>query len=111
LYPRAKKANFTYLLIGLLTVLLINPVMQDVFGYSSRLLTSLAFSSVMIIGVWSLHKSRRLFRFGLLLISLSLGASVLSTLFPSGPMQTLHLLVVALFCGTSFVLHFCGHHE
>ncbi len=97
-----RNPNFTYLLIGLLAVLTINPITLDLFNYSSSLLTSLTFSSTMVIGVWSLHESKALFRFGLVLICISLVASALSSVFPSWHLEIIDMTVVMIFCAMSF---------
>jgi hypothetical protein len=103
MHSRLKQANFSYLLIGLLAVLFISPLTLDLFDYSSLLLSSLTFSATMIIGVWSLRQSKRLFRFGLILIGISLCASALESTFPELPLEILRLLVVIVFCTMSFV--------
>jgi voltage-gated potassium channel len=97
-----RNPNFAYLLIGLLAVLTINPITLDLFNYSSSLLTSLTFSSTMVIGIWSLHESRALFRLGLILIGISLAASGLSSIFPGWHLEIIDMTVVMIFCGMSF---------
>jgi hypothetical protein len=97
-----KKPNFTYLLVGLLAVLVIGPVTLDLFGYSSELLTRLTFSATMMIGILSLHESKTLFRFGLVLIGISLCASLLDPMFPEWRMDIIHPFIVMTFCVMSF---------
>jgi len=103
MHSRLTKFNFTYLLIGLLSVLIVGPLTLDVFDYSSDLLTSLSFSTTMIIGIWSFHQSKALFRFSLLLIAVSLCASALDPAFPEWRLQILNMLVVMTFCTMSFI--------
>jgi hypothetical protein len=102
MHSRLKKANFTYLLIGLLSVLFIGPLTLDLFGYSSQLLTSLTFSATMIIGVWSLLNSKALFRFGMVLIVISLSTSILAPVYPQWRLHLVDMLAVITFCSMSF---------
>lgn len=97
-----RNPNFTYLLIGLLAVLTINPFMLDLFDYSSSLLTSLTFSSTLVIGIWSLHESKALFRFGIFLIFISLATSALDPIFPGRYLDIIDMIVLMVFCGMSF---------
>ena len=56
-----KQGNFIYMLIGLLLLVLIGPAISQLFPESSGIITSLAFLSVMVVGVWSLNISKRWF--------------------------------------------------
>ncbi len=104
MHSRLNNANFTFLLVGLLSVLLINPFTEDLFGYTSEWLTSLTFSSVMMIGIWSLHESKALFRFGIVLIGISLSVGGLEQLYPDERiLRIIDLCVVIIFCMMSFV--------
>ncbi|MDG2155078.1 MAG: ion channel [Gammaproteobacteria bacterium] len=95
---RLKNPNFYYLLAGLLSLLLINPTINDLLGYSSNFLTSVTFSSCMIIGIWSLHGSKTLFRLALVLIAISTTLSILNPLYPQLPLEMFNMLVVLIFC-------------
>lgn len=100
---RLKNPNFYYLLAGLLSLLLINPTINDLLGYSSNFLTSVTFSSCMIIGIWSLHGSKTLFRVALVLIAISTTLSILNALYPQLPLEMFNMLVVLIFCVMSAI--------
>ena len=100
---KLKNPNFYYLLAGLLSLLLINPIISDMLGYSSNWLTSATFSSCMIIGIWSLHGSKTLFRLALVLIAISTTLSILNPIYPELPLQMLNMLVVLIFCVMSVI--------
>ena len=90
---KLKNPNFYYLLAGLLSLLLINPIISDMLGYSSNWLTSATFSSCMIIGIWSLHGSKTLFRLALVLIAISTTLSILNPIYPELPLQMLNIVL------------------
>ena len=100
---KLKNPNFYYLLAGLLSLLVINPIISDLLGYSSNWLTSITFSSSMIIGIWSLHESKTLFRLALILIAISTALSILNPIYPELPLQMLNMLVVVIFYVMSIV--------
>jgi len=97
-----RNPNFAYLLVGLLTVLFINPLSLDLVGYSSPLLTSITFSATLVIGVWSLLESKLLFRLGLLLIIISLTVSAANAVYPNIVFRLTDTIVIMTFCGMSF---------
>jgi len=98
-----RQPNFVFLLVGILAVLFINPITVDLFDYSSPFLTSLTFSGTLIMGVWSLHESKALFRIGLTLIVVSLGIALIVSIEPELVLlKVLDLLILLVFCGMSF---------
>lgn len=68
------EANFAWMLGGLMMTMLGGPLLAE-FGMDDtvigRLLISMTFSLTMVLGIWSLVESRRLFRFGLCLVAIS----------------------------------------
>jgi len=99
-----RKPNFQYLLAGILAVLFIDPILRDLFNYSSPFLNSLIFSSTLILGVWSLHESKVLFRTGLGLIAVSLVIAIIISRKPElVTLRVIDLLILLIFCAMSFV--------
>jgi len=101
---RLDHPNFVYLLSGLLAVLCLNPILRDLFDYSSSFLSSLIFSSTLILGIWSLHESKRLFRFGIVLICASLAISLAVSFRPElAILRVFDIIILFTFCSVSFM--------
>ena len=64
-----RQHNFLYLLLGLMFLLLAMPLFRDVSGAQYGVFSELAFSVFLIIGVWSLHGSRRDFVIAIILVA------------------------------------------
>jgi hypothetical protein len=62
-----RSGNFWYLLAGLLLILLALPFMS-VFPSIGRYSVILIFNLSMLVSVWSMLASRRIFRIGMLLV-------------------------------------------
>ena len=73
-----KQYNFSYLLEGLLFLLLAIPVFRDLTGAGNYYVSELAFSAFLMISIWSLHGTRRLFLLGIALVMLSVGGNILA---------------------------------
>ena len=73
-----RQHNFLYLLLGLMFLLLAMPLFRDITGMHQSLFSELAFSVFLIIGVWSLHGSRRWFLAAILLVALGAGCNLLA---------------------------------
>lgn len=73
-----KPGNYIYMLVGLLTLIVIGPVLSKHYPEVSRLVMQWAFASVMFIGIWSLNISRFWFRLGMGLILTALTLSIVS---------------------------------
>lgn len=71
-----KRHNFFYLLIGLLFFLLAVPVFRDLTGASYYFVSELAFSAFLMISIWSLHETRRVFLLGIVLVTLGVGGNI-----------------------------------
>lgn len=69
--------NFFFLFVGLLFLVLVIPLYRDLIGVDRLRLSELAFSTFLIIGIWSLQRSRSWF---LVAVALAL-AGVLFNLF------------------------------
>lgn len=98
------QGNFTYMLIGLLTLLLFAPSTTKYFPDSSGLSIQLTFISIMVIGVWSLHSNKQWFSIGIILAITGIILSAINFFVPSNNIQLLSLGVVLIFCILSAIL-------
>ena len=73
-----RQHNFLYLLLGLLFLLLAMPLYRDITGTAYSIVTELAFSVFLIIGVWSLRGSRRDFLVAIGLVAAGVGGNLLA---------------------------------
>lgn len=105
--------NFWYLFVGLLLTLLIVPFAVDLPGVG-RYSIALIFSLFMLVAVWSLAASKRVFRFGVLLVIAIIGVLGLNAFAGASPiLEMVGLLLMLIFCGLScqiaarnvFVMH------
>jgi voltage-gated potassium channel Kch len=62
-----RQDNFVYLFVALILFLVVIPIAEDTGLVPIQWARNIAFICIMAIGVWSLHKSRRSFYFGLIL--------------------------------------------
>jgi voltage-gated potassium channel len=99
-----RQANFGYLLTGLLIVLFLAPVSQQFADQSLTFVTSIGFSATLIVGIWSLSDSRRLFRIGMAMVILDVILTVISLFQPSPIVDTLSLLTALAFCSMSLAI-------
>lgn len=94
-----KSQNFFFLFAGLLFLILLIPLYRDLFGTDPLRLSEFAFSAFLIIGIWSLQRSRRWF---LVAIGLAIAGTVSNLLAYSG--AHLAFAVLSLVSYTAFVL-------
>lgn len=102
--PQIREANFIYLLIGLLIVLIAGPLFQEFSNQPLTRVSSYAFSATLIIGIWSLTDSRKLFWLGMSLVILDIIFTVLDLFRPAAVFQNLSLLVALIFCLLSLII-------
>ena len=90
--------NFSYLFIGLILILLMLPFTGSV-AILGRYSITLLFSLFMLVSVWSLADSRRIFDFGIFLI-LSIGCVLSIAAFwgASQALETAGLVLMLMFC-------------
>jgi len=90
--------NFSYLFIGLILFLLVLPFSYS-FAALGRFSLTLLFSLFMLVSVWSLADSRRIFELGILLI-FGIGCVVgIAALFEiSKTLETVGLVLMLMFC-------------
>lgn len=99
-----KSGNFRYLFTGLLAILLAIPFSSN-FSVSGRYSLTLLFCLFMLISVWSLKGSRRVFQFGTLLVFTI--ASLAGANFWLGESQALEIIGLGLmlvFCSLSCLI-------
>ncbi len=94
-------ANFIYLLIGLLVILVGGPLVAEFRVENIPIVWQIAFSVTLIIGLWSLMENRRWFRVGVALVlsDLTLTALYLST--QSIIAEVLTIIIEMAFCALS----------
>ena len=106
--------NFWYLFAGLLLTLLVLPFTSRLLIGGGRYSLTLLFSLFMLVAIWSLDASRRVFQFGaLLILCISSVAAVSAFGDGSRGLELTGLLLVLVFCTLScyiaarhvFVIH------
>lgn len=102
----ARRANFAYLLAGLLVTLLAGPVVHELTAQSATLIVQVAFSLTLIVGVWSLIDSRIWFRFGVTLAIGEIGVTAWNVVSPSDFLDWMSLIIALAFCGLSLIIAF-----
>lgn len=93
--------NFGYLFVGLLSALLAMPFVSDMPG-GGRYSITLLFCLFMLVAVWSLAASQRIFYFGtLLVLGITSIAGINAFAGTSQVSELLGLLLMLIFCGLS----------
>ena len=77
------KNNFFWLLLALLVFLFVVPVGDDLSILSSNVVRGLAFSSLVLIGVWSLRGSGRTYALGMFFVVASIATNGFAAKFDS----------------------------
>lgn len=96
-----KSANFTYLLFGLLIVLLMGPIAKDIFGDPANVAVSAVFAGTMSVSLWSLQESRVTFRSGVALAVIMVVATAVNYFVPSMVGFFIAITTLLLFCAMS----------
>lgn len=99
-----QQGNFIFMLIGLLLLVLIGPAISQLFPESSGIITSLAFLSVMVVGVWSLNISKKWFIVAACLMAIGLTNSVINFFIDSKTIYLFGLFITLLFCVLSMII-------
>jgi len=102
--PNAPRANFIYLLIGLLAILFAGPIFYELTGQPMALVSQIAFSATLIIGIWTLIENRTWFIVGIVLVVADLILTAVHIATGSLLAETLTLLLEMSFCGLSLVV-------
>jgi len=99
-----KQGNFTYLLIGLLTFLILAPAIDNWMPESSTIIVQAAFTITILFGVWSMIDDRRWFIFGLILAAISLCFTIVN-IFMKSPIIYISDIMVLLLFSTMSLFH------
>jgi voltage-gated potassium channel len=98
----SNKANFHYLLAGLLLLLLAGPISHELVAYTGTTLINVAFTTTLIVSVWSLLDSRKWFIIGVALAVISVIVTTLDFLFTDLDLQLFSMSLALIFCILSF---------
>ena len=90
------RTNYYYLFVGLLILLGVDPLIEGMD--ESGALTQLAFTSVLVVGVFSLAADRRVFRLGVGLAGVGLAAAVGYWSTGSVAIRVFDLAAIVCFC-------------
>jgi len=101
--PAAREANFIYLLIGLLAILVAGPIVYEATNQPMPLIAQTAFSATLIIGIWTLVENRTWFIAGIVLAASDLVVTVIHLLTGSLLAETITILLEMSFCALSLV--------
>jgi len=101
--PR-QQANFGYLLVGLLIILIAGPVFHDFNDQPLTVVSQVAFSVTLILGIWSLMESRKRFTIGMALVVVQISCTIINLLRPSPVIETVSLIAALAFCVLSLVI-------
>ena len=93
-----RQANFAYLLTGLLITLIAGPVFQEFTDQQLTFVINIAFSATLIVGIWSLTDSRKLFWTGMSLVILEIVGTVTNLIWTSLILEIFVLLTALAFC-------------
>ena len=99
-----RQANFSYLLIGLLIVLIVGPIFHDFTDQSIGIITQISFSGTLIVGIWSLMDSRKWFVAGMILVAVEFTSTIVSLYQPSLAATTIGLVTALAFCILSLII-------
>lgn len=89
------KTNFSWLLLALLLFLFVVPIADDLSLVSEPLVRALTFSSLVLIGVWSLRGGGRAYSLGIFFVIAALVSNLLAATLTDSVYQ--HLSLMALF--------------
>jgi len=105
----AKAGNYAFLLSGLLILFLLIPVLRSFpalaeNAFLMRITLQAGYSSLMLLGIWSLSHENSRFRFGLALAVLAVTFTTLNIFYDSIAIELCLIAVVLLFSISSAVI-------
>ena len=99
-----REINFGALLVGLLLILIGWPVAHEIFGHVEGLYVQIAFTGLLIVGLWSFHKSRRWFIAGIVLATAS-AITAIANVFAHGDLLVFATMAILIaFCLMSLLI-------
>jgi voltage-gated potassium channel len=101
-----KEANFAYLLIGLLSILIGAPIFVEFVAKPPSLIIEVGFSVTLMIGIWSMVDSKLWFRAGLAMALSEPVLTICAWVLPSSNWDHLALFIAMAFCMLSLVFAF-----
>ncbi|WP_442497317.1 ion channel [Methylobacter sp. sgz302048] len=104
-----KPDNYAYLLSGLLFLFLLVPTLRSFpdlaeNAHLMRLGLQIGYSTLMLLGVWSLHRETRLFYIGMALAVLNVLFTVINVYYPSRIIELSSTLVAFVFAIISVII-------
>jgi voltage-gated potassium channel len=96
--------NYIYMLIGLLALIVLDPMLSKWFPAATKILTTYSFIALMFIGVWSFLKNRTLFIIGMTLAALGLFVSTINIFLELNPLFLVAQFIIFSFCILSTVI-------
>ena len=92
-----KEPNFSYLLAGILSLLVLGPLATSVFGTADGAVLLLGYNTLLIIGIWSLHDRKILFYVGLMLAAVNVVLSCISAFMDIVILDIFNLFILLTF--------------
>jgi hypothetical protein len=99
-----REVNFSSLLAGLLLILIGWPAAHEIFGEVKGLYVQIAFTGLLIVGLWSFHKSRRWFIAGIALATASAIAAIVNAFTPGDLLVFATMAILIAFCAMSLLI-------
>ena len=99
-----REANFSSLLAGLLLILIGWPAAQEIFGEVEGLYVQIAFTGLLVAGLWSLHESRRWFIAGIVLAAASAITTIANAFAPGDLLVFATMAILLAFCVMSLMI-------
>lgn len=98
-----RTANFLYLLAGLLVILVAGPIFYEFTRQPMTLVSQIAFTSTLFIGLWSLMQERKWFIAGIVLVVADVSTTALHLVTGTLWSETLTIIIEMTFCTMSLV--------
>ncbi len=99
-----REVNFSALLAGLLLILIGWPAAHEIFGDVEGLYVQIAFTGLLIVGLWSFHKSRRWFIAGIIMATASAIAAIVNAFTPGDLLVFATMAILIAFCAMSLLI-------
>jgi hypothetical protein len=99
-----REVNFSSLLAGLLLILIGWPAAHEIFGEVKGLYVQIVFTGLLIVGLWSFHKSRRWFIAGIALATASAITAIGNAFTPGDLLVFATMAILIAFCAMSLLI-------